>query len=757
MKWLGFIAAIAAPLSAYVGRWHSWSDLNPVKTMLEHRGRLFVGTLGGIRSVDPGSLAEKDFDNRSGLTDVRIVGLAEDEDSRLWAASRSGQLFRLEGEKWSAWGRSYMAEGWTVNDRAFIAVAGYLVVGSKNGLTFFDRKRGVAAANLTKFGPEGPQPVTGLVRVGDTLFIATGKTVLQAAVDWSNLLSTRFGTIFDPQIWKLSTGIASPLTLPALSKRSRDTVHLVRRANASSADAGAGGGGGDDTGGVDTVVIDTTVARAVQLAFLDGRVVAHDSGTMLSGVRRVMALRGRALVVDGKTYADSSYESASMSGGRFFLGGAKGLRIFSPDGPPFQALPAPVPFPQEQVATIAAGYGRAMVQTAEKVWELDGEGWKVRFDYGFVSAEILRNELRNLVAGPGNSMYMGTWGAGVVLQAPEQLKAWNALSDPACLKPVVDTVYTVVQGLDLRGNDMWIATLEDGHGAAVTTHLLSHLDIRTGKVTCPEFKGMGRRVVAVRVLNDSLLGVAGDAGIVIYKWRLKDGSVSGSQANTLKSDFGEVLGRGVALDSRGRLWALFSEQLGYVDSLSTRLTGGPMPVKFPSNIKVKTCRDMEVDARGELWVGCDNGLFHVRPGNNPDEPDVEIFTADNGLLSNRVIDVSVDKGTGDVWVVSESGINRLEGPSPPYRGGVSAVRAYPNPFLGKHSLLVIDNLPPGAEADVLTQSGSVVRHFRPSEMRGNQFQWDGNNASGRKVKPGIYFYSVSADGKGNRGKIIVAR
>lgn len=752
MKWLGLIAAIAAPLSAYVGRWHSWSDFNPVKSMLEHRGRLFVGTTGGIRSIDPVSLAEKDYDNRSGLTDVRIVGLVEDGDGRLWAGSKSGQLFRLEGDKWSAWGRAYMAEGWTLNDRAFIAVGGYLVFGSKNGLSFFDRKRGVAAANLTKFGSEGPQPVTGLVRVGDTLFIATGKTVLQAAVDWNNLLSTKFGTIFDPQIWKLSSGIASPLSLPALAKRSRDSTHLVRRANAYGSDGG-------DTGVVDTVVIvDTTEARAVELAFLDGRVVAHDSGTLLLSPYRVKALRNRALVVDGKAYPDSSYEAAlAVAGGRLFLGGRKGLRIFSAGDPSFQTLPTPIPFPQEQVATIAAGYGRVMVQTAERVWELDAAGWKVRFAYGFVSAEILRNELRNLVAGPGNSMYMGTWGAGVVFQAPDQLKSWSALTDPACLKPVVDTVYTVVQGLDLRGNDMWIATLEDGHGAAVSTHLLSHLDIKTGKVSCPEFKGMGRRVVAVRVLDDSLLGVAGDAGIVLYKWRLKDGSVSGAQANTLKTDFGEVLGRGMALDSRGRLWALFSEQLGYVDSLSSRLDGGPMPVKFPSNIKVKTCRDMEVDARGELWVGCDNGLFHVRPGENPDEPDVEIFNADNGLLSNRVIDVSVDKGTGDVWVVSESGINRLEGPSPPFRSGVSAVRAYPNPFLGKHSLLIIDNLPHGAEADVLTQSGSVVRHFRPSEMRGNQFQWDGTNASGRKVKPGVYFYSVTADGKGNRGKIIVAR
>lgn len=753
MKWLGFIAAIAAPLSAYVGRWHSWSDLNPVKTMLEHRGRLFVGTLGGIRSVDPGTLAEKDFDNRSGLTDVRIVGLAEDEDSRLWAASRSGQLFRLEGDKWSAWGRSYMAEGWTVNDRAFIAVAGYLVVGSKNGLTFFDRKRGVAAANLTKFGPEGPQPVTGLVRVGDTLFIATGKTVLQAAVDWSNLLSTRFGTIFDPQIWKLSTGIASPLTLPALSKRSRDSVHLVRRANA--ADAGGGGSVGD-TGGVDTVVIDTTVARAVQLAFLDGKVVAHDSGTMLQGARRVMALRNRSLVVDGKSYPDSSYEAALAAGGRLFIGGRKGLRIYS-EGGSFGFVTPPVPFPDRPVAAIAAGKGTVVAQTIDKIWQLGPGGWRMRHDFGYPTPEVFSNELRNLAVGGKDELILGTWGLGVLRNRPGRSEFWNAGTDAGCLKPIIDSLFTVVQTLDVRGDDVWVATLEDIAEGGGTSHNLSHLDLRSGKVTCPEFTGPGRRALAIRILNDSLLGIAGEHGVSLFRWSKKNGQVGGKPLNSIKSDFGEVLGRGVALDSRGRLWGLFSEQMGYVDSLQHRLGGGPMPISFPTNLKLKTCRDLETDARQELWVGCDNGLFHVRPGPDPDFPEVVHYTTDNGLLSNRIIDLSVDRETGDVWVSTESGINRLEGPSPPVREDATSVRAYPNPFLGKHSLLVLDNLPKGAEADILTQSGSVVRHFRSSEMRGNQFHWDGTNASGRKVKPGIFFYSVTSDGKGARGKIIVAR
>src|SRR5688500_4934689 len=105
-------AFLAAPLTAYVGRWHSWPNLHPAKAMVEYQGRLYVGTTGGVRSIDPAGGAEKDFDNLSGITDIRIVAMTIDADNRLWAASRSGMLFRMEGNTWSAWGRAYRAEGW---------------------------------------------------------------------------------------------------------------------------------------------------------------------------------------------------------------------------------------------------------------------------------------------------------------------------------------------------------------------------------------------------------------------------------------------------------------------------------------------------------------------------------------------------------------------------------------------------------------------------------------------------------------------
>lgn len=726
---------LAAPLGAWVGRWQSWPNLQPTHVLLEHQGRLIVGTDGGIRSIDPATGAEKLYDNRSGLTEIRTVGLAVDPEGRLWAASHSGALFRLEGETWSAWGQSYRSLGWTVNDRAFMAAGSYLVLGSAKGLSFFDRKQKVAVANLTKFGSEGNQRITGLLRRGDTLYLATGTAVLRTLVDWDNALSGRFGTVFDPQIWEKVDSVASPFTLPSFAELYAPTP-------------------GDSDGTGELPPPDPGQADPVELAFVDGRVTAHAPGTFLAVPEySVRALPGRYFAINGILTPDTTLRTALVVGGRLYVGGSGGLQWFSPYADRYP-VESPFGFPGGIPGSIVVEGGTVMAQSRFKVWAFRGGRWQERHDLGEPSPELFMNELRNLRVGLGGEMYLGHWGQGVIRQASRGQRRWNAGTDSACLKKVGDPNYTVILGIDIRGKDLWIANLETVGKSE--TFILAHVDLETGDLSCPDFKGVGAWASTVRILGPDMLGVAGEKGIHLYRWTKRDGKVAGSLLNEFRND-SRTWGRDVAYDSHGRLWGLFSEHLGYVDSLEERLKGGPMTVKFPPNLKLHTCRDMETDARQDLWIGCENGLFHLRPGTDPEAPEVTHYTQGNGLLVNRIFDISVDKASGHVWVATEGGVSRLEGPSPAPVSGVSGVRAYPNPFLAKHTLLVLDQLPGGAEAAILTQGGGVVRSFRRAEMRGNQYHWDGTNAAGRKVKPGIYLYRVTAGGKTSHGKVIVAR
>jgi flagellar hook assembly protein FlgD len=86
------------------------------------------------------------------------------------------------------------------------------------------------------------------------------------------------------------------------------------------------------------------------------------------------------------------------------------------------------------------------------------------------------------------------------------------------------------------------------------------------------------------------------------------------------------------------------------------------------------------------------------------------------------------------------------------------VKAYPNPFLPKHRVVVFDNLASGSEVEVMTHSGEVVfRRTLSKGGAGDQIQWDGRNPAGKRVTEGVYFYVVKSPKETKHGKLIVAR
>lgn len=737
-------ALIPVSTRAFVGGWRSFTNVNHINAMAAYHGNLYAGTMGGIRRINPVTLAEKDFSINDGLTDLRAMSLAVDAEDRLWAASLSGELFRLEGETWSPWGKGYKAAGWKANTRALISAGNYLVLGSEKGISFFDRHKGVAQANLTKFGAAGATGITGMVRVGDTLYVATGSEVLKASVDFNDVLSSKFGTIFDPQIWKSAADIATPESLgfPA-------TVDVVS------------GKAADTLTDSIVTVKDLRLGHPFHLAYLDGKVVSHDTGTVLVSPLRVKAVLGRPVIIGDSTFnVFKGYETALTMGGKVFLGGKFDLIYYDLSSKGFFPVTPPRNYPVDILANVSASSRGVFALTGGQV----GPGVVYRFENGAwqaiqrfpTSPEVLQNELRILSQTADGEVLMGNWGLGVLKIGTGGVQAFHAGSK-TCMPPTIAPEYTVVSAMsDPFGDHVWLSLLQLPTGSGNDTHWMVHLDLKTGKVTCPELKGEGYHIFGTRILSDTLFGVADDHGLFLYRWSASGDLGAISLAGRMGS--GSDIGRDMAMDAYGRLWVIFNDKVGYVDSLDAKLSkSGSLQAVFPENIDGKSCRMMETDVRQGFWVGCDNGLFHIQPTAQADAPAVEHFLAEDGLAADRIFDISVDRQSGKIWAATEGGISVYESPSQAPVSGLDEVKAFPNPFLKKHRLLILGNIPGGASADILTQSGNVVRHFLPREAKGNQFQWDGNNASGQAVKPGVYFYSVMADGKSSQGKIIVAR
>jgi hypothetical protein len=731
----------AAAVPAAVGDWKSYSDYSLQTALTVWHGDLFAGSIGGVRRINTRTaypFPETDYNNMQGLVDVRIVAFATDPEDHLWAGSRSGQLFRLDGETWSAWGKSYASAGWTLNARALAAAGRYLILGSEQGLSLFDRRSGTAAVSLSRFGTVGKQSVTSVLPAGDTLYIVAGDSVLFARFDWNDANSSKYGaSVYDPAIWKPVPDLGS---LPEWAMQAPKS----------------------DWANSDDSVPDTLAARHVELTRIEGKLVAHDSGTLLEAPFRVKALRNRHTLVDGEPFASLTLCEAAVTIGKdVFLAGEQGIMWYHDSLYAAELVP-PGPVPSQvgrgvlgRLAAVSARGGTAMLMSGFGVFRF-GKGVPGEV-LAFKDVDAPIGEIRNLTMLEDGGFAYGSWGHGLVRSdAQGKARTWN--SGNSCLKSVFTNVdWTVISTIsDAYGDDVWLTNLENVQDLPV--NLMAHLDLATNTLTCLDVKGDNTQTFSTRVLSDSLFAVAGDRTMRFYRYGIGGIKTAIEPFGQVTSGSGTDEPLDMQMDGYGRLWALMNGRIGYIDSLADSVgRDRKLELHTLDGFTGVNCTMLETDALQGLWTGCLDGIYHLTPQTVPALTRIEHYTRNDGLLGDRIIDLGVDRKTGMVWATTEQGVNSFQSQAQPVLSDLKGVRAYPNPFRAKHRVLVIDNVPKGASGAIFTQSGDAVRRFVDHDRLGNQFQWDGKSGTGKPVTPGVYFYSVSAGGKSSRGKIIVAR
>lgn len=158
-----------------------------------------------------------------------------------------------------------------------------------------------------------------------------------------------------------------------------------------------------------------------------------------------------------------------------------------------------------------------------------------------------------------------------------------------------------------------------------------------------------------------------------------------------------------------------------------------------------------VDGANRKWIGTmSNGVYLV----NSDGSEVlQHYTYDNSAMpSNIIYSVCCSTTSNAVYVGTAEGLVEIYSDASQPSSDYNSVYAYPNPVRPEYTgNITIVGLMENSLVKIADAAGNVVRSL---QSVGGTATWDGCNASGRRVKTGVYFVLTSqSDGSSSSGKV----
>ena len=153
---------------------------------------------------------------------------------------------------------------------------------------------------------------------------------------------------------------------------------------------------------------------------------------------------------------------------------------------------------------------------------------------------------------------------------------------------------------------------------------------------------------------------------------------------------------------------------------------------------------LAVDGGNRKWVGTRNGLWLF--SDTGQELIHHFTTANSPLISNNVLDITINGTDGEVFIATDRGLVSYRGDATQATNGHASVKVFPNPVRsGFDGTVGIQGLAANATVKVTSISGVLVQELR---AQGGTATWDVRNYAGQRVSTGVYLlFSATADGE----------
>lgn len=158
-----------------------------------------------------------------------------------------------------------------------------------------------------------------------------------------------------------------------------------------------------------------------------------------------------------------------------------------------------------------------------------------------------------------------------------------------------------------------------------------------------------------------------------------------------------------------------------------------------------------VDENNHKWIGTmGSGLYHV----NEDGTEIleHLTTENSDIPSNDILAVCPDRNSNDVYVGTADGLSIYHSTTSPAADDYDNVYAYPNPVTPDFTgFITITGLKANSLVKITDASGNV---FYETKSNGGMALWNGCDATGRRVRSGIYFVFASQSGENGTGAAV---
>lgn len=273
---------------------------------------------------------------------------------------------------------------------------------------------------------------------------------------------------------------------------------------------------------------------------------------------------------------------------------------------------------------------------------------QVRHDRSIASS-INQNNIGALFKDRTGLIWIGTWGAGLNLFAPQNDSIRTLRHSPYREGTIKSARIRAIAEAD--NGDIWLGYSQAG---------LSRISKRQGTVTHFDDTGEGPQSLP----ENDILSLLHTQNGEIWVGTRRKGLFSYNPVEKRFIPFPAAAQKGfntittMVTDSKQRLWIGSTKGVAYIDLQDYSLNLIDDYAHYDP-VKGRITYTLTWQNPASLWVGTDDGLFHLNP-NAKTVQEINVTPGQSGQLSDNAINsLHVDKNN-QLWVATESGLDKLD-------------------------------------------------------------------------------------------------